>query len=50
MPLSKKGQKIRTAMRKQYGTKRGDRVFYASANSGRIKGVRIGKPKKGRKG
>jgi hypothetical protein len=50
MPLSKKGNKIRTAMRKQYGKTKGDRVFYASANKGRIQGVRIGRPKKGRKG
>jgi hypothetical protein len=36
MPLTAKGKKIRSAMRKEYG-KRGDRVFYASQNT--IKGT-----------
>ena len=40
MPLNAKGRKIRTAMRKEYGKKKGTRVFYASENSGRIKGVK----------
>jgi hypothetical protein len=39
MPLTKKGKKIRRAMRKHYGKKHGDRVLYASENAGRIKGV-----------
>lgn len=39
MPLSGKGRKIMKAMRKQYGTKRGEQVFYASKNKGTIKGV-----------
>lgn len=39
MPRTKKGTKILRAMRKQYGKKRGTQVFYASRNSGRIKGV-----------
>lgn len=39
MPLTPKGKKIRGAMRKEYGAKKGDRVFYASQNKGRIKGV-----------
>jgi hypothetical protein len=46
--LSTKGKKIKKAMEKQYGKKRGDRVFYASENKGAIKGItrrrkRIGK-------
>lgn len=45
MPLTPKGQKIKAAMEKEYGTKRGDSVFYASENSGRIKGVAKGKRK-----
>jgi len=45
MPLTPKGKKIRKAMRKEYGAKKGDRVFYASENSGRIKGVAKGKKK-----
>lgn len=40
MPLTKKGKKIMRAMRKQYGSKKkGERVFYASANKGTISGV-----------
>lgn len=27
------------AMKKEYGPKKGERVFYASRNSGKIKGV-----------
>ncbi len=39
MPLTKKGQKIKRAMKKQYGKERGERVFYASERKGTIKGV-----------
>lgn len=39
MPLTKKGSKIKKAMEKEYGAKKGKTVFYASANKGRIKGV-----------
>jgi len=39
MPLTKKGAKIKRAMTKEYGKKKGEAVFYASANSGKIKGV-----------
>lgn len=39
MPLTKKGSKIMSAMKKEYGSKRGESVFYASKNKGRIKGV-----------
>jgi hypothetical protein len=40
MPLSGKGRKIRAAMRKRYGKKKGDQVFYATENKGRIDGLR----------
>lgn len=43
MPLSSKGRKIMAAMKKEYGEDKGERVFYASANKGRIKGVHRGK-------
>jgi hypothetical protein len=46
MPLTKKGAKIKAAMAKEYGTKKGEEVFYASANKGTIKGVHKGKKKK----
>lgn len=39
MPLTKKGKKIMSNMKKQYGEKGGERVFYASKNKGKIKGV-----------
>ena len=39
MPLTKKGKKIMRSMKKQYGKKRGETVFYASKNKGTIKGV-----------
>lgn len=39
MPLTKKGKKIMKAMKKQYGKEKGQRVFYASANKGKIEGV-----------
>ena len=39
MPLTKKGKKIKKAMSKTYGKKKGKEVFYASKNAGKIKGV-----------
>lgn len=39
MPLTKKGKKIMQSMKEQYGSKKGESVFYASANKGKIKGV-----------
>lgn len=41
MPLTKKGEKIKNAMIKNYGSKRkGEQVFYAAENKGSIKGVK----------
>jgi hypothetical protein len=45
MPLTTKGQKIMKNMKKEYGSKKGESVFYASANKGKISGVH-GKGKK----
>ena len=39
MPLTDKGQKILGSMKKQYGSKKGESVFYASANKGTITSV-----------
>ena len=39
MPLTKKGTKIMSAMKKEYGKDKAQKVFYASANKGTIKGV-----------
>lgn len=45
MPLTKKGEKIKSSMTKAYGAKKGAQVFYASENKGTIKGVAKGKKK-----
>lgn len=36
MPLNEKGKKILASMKKQYGTKKGESVFYAMENSGKL--------------
>ena len=46
MPLTKKGFKIRESMEKYYGKDKGDEVFYASINKGKIKGAEKKKGKK----
>ena len=40
MPLNKKGKKIKKSMVKQYGKKKGEAVFYAMENSGKLKSVK----------
>lgn len=44
MPMTEKGSKIMAAMRKKYGKKRGEQVFYASKQKGTIRGVEKRKP------
>lgn len=39
MPKTAKGRKIYNNMQRTYGSKKGEEVFYASRNAGRIKGV-----------
>lgn len=39
MPLTAKGKKLKSKFRKQYGEKKGDSVFYAMENSGKLKKV-----------
>ena len=39
MPLNKKGKEIMSSMKKTYGAKKGEQVFYATANKGKIKDV-----------
>jgi hypothetical protein len=46
MPLTKKGTKIKAAMAKEYGAKKGEQVFYASINKGKIKGAEKGPKRK----
>ena len=43
MPLTKKGEKIKAAMEREYGAKKGKEVFYAAQNKGTIKGTHKGK-------
>lgn len=45
MPLTKKGAKIREAMKKFYGKDKGEEVFYATVNKGKIKGAEKKKKK-----
>ena len=42
MPLTKKGKKISSAMKAEYGAKKGKQIFYASKNKGIISGVDCG--------
>ena len=49
MPLTAKGKKIKAAFLKEYGATEGTKAFYASENSGRIKGVHKGKKKRSKK-
>jgi hypothetical protein len=49
MPLTKKGEKIKAAMKKQYGSKKGEQVFYATENKGSIKSVTKKPKQKGTK-
>lgn len=39
MPLTSKGNEIRSNMEKEYGPKKSEQVFYASKNKGTISGV-----------
>jgi hypothetical protein len=39
MPLNSKGKKIKAKMEKQYGSKKGQSIFYAMENSGKLKGI-----------
>lgn len=43
--LTKKGKKILSSMKSEYGSKKGEQVFYASKNKGTIKGIERGKRK-----
>jgi len=53
MPLTEKGKTIMKSMTRTYGGKKGEQVFYATANAGKISGVeekaKGGKVGKGRK-
>jgi hypothetical protein len=39
MPITKKGKKIKSAMEKEYGKKKGKQVYFASIVKGKVKGA-----------
>ena len=39
MPLTQKGKKVKRAMQRTYGKKKGKQVFHASQNKGTITGT-----------
>ena len=39
MPLTSRGKKIMKSMKEKYGKKKGEQVFYATKNKGKLKGV-----------
>ncbi len=45
MPLTEKGKKIKKALKKEYGEKKGEQVLYAMENKGKVKNM----VKKGKK-
>ena len=49
MPLTQKGKKIKIAMEKEYGKEKGEEVFYASQNKGKLKGTHKPGSGKGKK-
>ncbi len=40
MPLTPRGKKIMKSMKEQYGKKKGEKVFYAMENSGKLKKIK----------
>lgn len=38
-PLTKKGEKIKRALQKEYGKEKGKSILYAMENKGTVKGV-----------
>lgn len=45
MPLNKKGKEIMSNFLKEYGFNKGERIFYAMENSGKLKGIKSKKTK-----
>lgn len=39
MPLTEKGKKMMSAMKKEYGKKKGESVFYATVKKKKLKGM-----------
>lgn len=49
MPLTAKGKKIKAAMEEHYGPTKGEDVFYASQQAGKVTGTHKKRKKKARK-
>jgi len=47
MPLTKKGKKVKKEFAKEYGAKQGEKIFYATENKRKMKGL-VKKTKKGK--
>ena len=45
VPLTKKGKKMMSSMKKQYGMKKGKSVFYATVRKKKLKGMERKKKK-----
>lgn len=43
MPLTRGGRKMKRNMIKEYGKKRGERIFYATENKRKGRGIRKGR-------
>jgi hypothetical protein len=46
MPLTPKGKKIMGALKEEYGAKKGESIFYAMRNAGKITSVERKRKKK----
>jgi len=46
MPLTKKGKTVLTEMKRHFGKEKGEEVFYASINAGKVKGAELRKRKR----
>jgi len=49
MPLTEKGKKILRRLKQEYGPKKGEQVFYAMINAGKLKGVERGQSRRRRR-
>ncbi len=43
MPLTNSGKKILAGLKREYGSEKGETIFYKMINSGKLKGAESGK-------
>jgi len=41
MPLTKTGRTVLSQLKKKHGSKKGEEIFYASINAGKLKGMKL---------